>query len=91
MPASTASPAWVIGARNVVKALLKALLEPTDELRAAEGSGDYTSRLALLEESKTLPFGEVWDHYCETSGVPAGRAWLGEVKTYERDVQLKRR
>jgi L-rhamnose isomerase len=83
--------AWVIGARNMIEALLKALLEPSAALRAAEASGDYTSRLALMEEFKTLPFGAVWDHYCEASGVPAGSTWLEEVKTYERDVQMKRR
>ena len=82
--------AWVIGTRNMIKALLKALLEPADKLRAAEASGDYTSRLALLEELKTLPFGAVWDHYCETVGVPPGPAWLEEIKAYERDVQLSR-
>jgi L-rhamnose isomerase len=82
--------AWVIGTRNMIKALLKALLEPADKLRAAEASGDYTSRLALLEELKTLPFGAVWDHYCETAGVPPGPAWLEEIKVYERNVQLSR-
>jgi L-rhamnose isomerase len=78
--------AWVIGVRNMLKALLKAMLEPIDKLRAAEQSGDYTSRLALLEETKTLPFGAVWDRYCETAGVPVGDAWLAEVQRYERDV-----
>jgi L-rhamnose isomerase len=78
--------AWVIGTRNMLKALLKAMLEPIGRLRAAEQAGDYTARLALLEEAKTLPFGAVWDYYCERSGVPVGDAWLGEVKTYERDV-----
>lgn len=82
--------AWVIGTRNMIKALLKALLEPTDRLRAAEAAGDYTARLALFEEAKTLPFGAVWDAYCESSGVPVGEAWLAEVKGYERDVLAKR-
>ncbi len=83
--------AWVIGARNMLKALLKALLEPIDQLRAAEESGDYTARLALLEEAKTLPFGTVWDHYCECAGVPVGEAWLDQVRAYERDVLAARR
>jgi L-rhamnose isomerase len=73
------------------KALLKALLEPIDQLRAAERSGDYTGRLALLEEAKTLPFGAVWDRYCELSGVPVGEAWLADVRTYERDVLSRRK
>ncbi len=59
--------AWTIGTRNMLKALLKALLEPADTLRQLEATGDFTSRLALLEEIKTLPFGAVWDRYCEIS------------------------
>jgi L-rhamnose isomerase len=82
--------AWTIGVRNMLKALLKALLEPTARLRAAEASGDFTARLALLEEAKTLPFGAVWDHYCEASGVPVGEAWLEDVRRYEREVLSRR-
>ena len=78
--------AWTIGTRNMLKALLKALLEPTDTLRTLEATGDYTSRLALLEEIKTLPFGAVWDRYCEISNVPVGTAWLREIKSYEQQV-----
>jgi L-rhamnose isomerase len=78
--------AWTIGVRNMLKALLKALVEPIGRLRAAEEAGDYTARLALLEEAKTLPFGAVWDYYCESSGVPVGDAWLADVRRYERDV-----
>jgi L-rhamnose isomerase len=83
--------AWTIGTRNMLKALLKALLEPTDTLRTLEAAGDYTSRLALLEEIKTLPFGAVWDRYCEISNVPVGRAWLNEIKSYEERVLASRR
>ncbi len=83
--------AWVIGARCMLKALLIALLEPTDTLRRMETSGDYTSRLAMLEELKTLPFGAVWDYYCRKSDVPAGDTWLKEVKDYEAKVTSKRR
>ncbi|NWG14042.1 MAG: L-rhamnose isomerase [Acidobacteria bacterium] len=82
--------AWVIGARNMLKALLKAMLEPAERLRRLEEEGDYTSRLALQEEARTLPFGAVWDFYCHTSGVPVGEDWLAEVKRYERDVLSKR-
>ena len=82
--------AWVIGARNVMKALLKALLEPTARLEAAEAAGDYTTRLALLEEYRTLPFGPVWDAFCERSGVPVAEAWIADVKRYEADVLSSR-
>ncbi len=82
--------AWVIGTRNMIKALLLALLEPTHLLRKFETEGDYTSRLALQEEIKSLPFGAVWDYYCLKSGVPVGEAWLPEVKQYEKEVLSKR-
>jgi L-rhamnose isomerase len=83
--------AWVIGTRCMLKALLLALLEPTAKLQQMEAAGDFTSRLALLEELKTLPFGAVWDYYCTKSNVPAGDAWLGEVKAYEKNVLAKRK
>ncbi len=82
--------AWVIGTRCMLKALLIALLEPSEELRQMEVGGDYTSRLAMLEELKTLPFGAVWDYYCEKSDVPVGDAWLKEVRDYEARVTGKR-
>jgi L-rhamnose isomerase len=82
--------AWVIGSRNMLKALLLALLEPTARLRAVEAAGDYTSRLALLEEVKTLPFGAVWDYYCQQAGVPVGEGWLKDVQKYEKTVLSKR-
>ena len=82
--------AWVIGTRNFLKALLIAMLEPIDKLRAAENSGDLTTRLALQEEAKTMPFGAVWDAYCEQQNVPIGEAWLAEVKGYETKVLNKR-
>jgi L-rhamnose isomerase len=83
--------AWTIGTRNMIRALLIALLEPTETLRRAENAGDFTTRLALQEEVKSLPFGAVWDFYCESKGVPVGDAWLAEMKRYERDVLSKRR
>jgi len=82
--------AWVIGARNLLRALLLALLEPP-AIRAAELAGDTTARLALQEESKSLPFGAVWDYYCESKGVPVGEAWLAEVRKYEAKFLLNRR
>jgi L-rhamnose isomerase len=82
--------AWVIGARCALKALLLALLEPTEKLREFEAAGDVTSRLAWLEEIKTLPFGEVWEEYLRRHNAPGGEAWLKEVKTYERAVLSQR-
>lgn len=82
--------AWAIGVRAMLKSLLIALLEPVTELKACETSGDYTSRLALLEEQKSMPFAAVWDYYCEQKGAPVGRAWLAAAKKYEADVLSKR-
>ncbi|QIM69464.1 L-rhamnose isomerase [Basfia succiniciproducens] len=82
--------AWVIGMRNMQKALLRALLEPTDELRALENARDFGSRLALLEEQKSLPWQAVWDMYCERHNVPVGRRWLDEVRAYEKTVLSQR-
>lgn len=78
--------AWVIGTRNALKALLAALLEPTEKLQQLEREGDLTARLALMEEQKTMPLGAVWDHYCESTGVPVGSNWLAEVRRYESSV-----
>ncbi len=82
--------AWVIGTRAMLKALLFAMLEPTDRLRELERNGDYTARLALLEELKTLPAGAVWDHYCTIQNVPPGPAWLSDVRRYEAEVLAQR-
>ncbi|MGC4034299.1 MAG: L-rhamnose isomerase [Tepidisphaeraceae bacterium] len=82
--------AWVIGTRNMQKALLAALLEPLSELKKLEAAGNLTDRLALLEEIKTLPLGAVWDEFCQQNNVPVGRAWLDEVKAYEKKVLVYR-
>ena len=82
--------AWTTGARNMQKALLMAALEPTAKLREMEEARDFTARLVYTEELKTMPFGAIWDEYCERCGVPVGEKWYDEVKTYEKDVLSKR-
>jgi L-rhamnose isomerase len=98
--------AWVIGTRTTQKALLIALLEPIERLRELEAGasgaggwglgagghrgGDFTGRLAVLEELKTMPFAAVWDYYCLKHDVPIGMAWLDQVNAYERTVLVKR-
>ena len=79
-----------IGARGMLKALLIAMLEPSAALRKAEGQGDFATRLALMEEAKTMPFGAVWDYYCLKADVPVGAAWIQEMKAYEQAVLSKR-
>ena len=82
--------AWVIGTRSMLKALLTALLEPIAKLRESELQGDFTARLALVEETKTLPLGAVWDYYCLTQDVPVAMAWMDCVRDYEEEVTSKR-
>jgi L-rhamnose isomerase len=82
--------AWVIGTRNMLKALLVALLEPAETLRRIEGEMDFTRRLMLLEEMKSLPWSAVWDYYCLCQNVPVGACWFDEVRRYERDVLSQR-
>lgn len=82
--------AWIIGMRNTKKAILYSMLEPLELLRRYEADGDLGMRLALIEESKSLPFGAVWDMYCIQKGVPAGASWMDEVKKYEKEVLGKR-
>ncbi|SDN88277.1 L-rhamnose isomerase [Alkalicoccus daliensis] len=82
--------AWTIGTRNMIKALLYAHLLPHEHLKQLQEDGNYTERLALLEEFKTYPFGAVWDYYCEKMEVPVAEKWLEDVKQYEEDVLSKR-
>jgi L-rhamnose isomerase len=82
--------AWVIGTRNALKALLAAMLEPIDRLREAELGGDFTGRLALIEETKMMPIGAVWDEHCRRQNVPVGSAWLDEVRAHEKQVLAAR-
>lgn len=82
--------AWTIGARNTLRALLLALLEPFEQMRALEMAGDYTARLALLEELKGLPFGAIWDAYCMRQNVPVGMGFLDEIRAYEKKVLVQR-
>ena len=82
--------AWVIGTRNTKKALLRALLEPTERLRQSEAAGDYTARLALLEEQKSLPWQAVWEAWCLRHDVPADASWLSDVRHYEKQILNQR-
>ena len=82
--------AWTIGARNTLKALLMALLEPLDVLKQYELEGDFSSRLALQEELKSMPFSAVWDYYCQQKGVPVGMDFMSVIKDYEQKELSKR-
>ena len=82
--------AWVIGMRNMQKALLSALLMPSEELKAAQDVSDFTKVLALTEEMKTMPLSAVWEEYCTRAGVPSGMEWYESVKKYECEVLSKR-
>ncbi|MBR5409097.1 MAG: L-rhamnose isomerase [Clostridia bacterium] len=80
--------AWVTGVRNVHKALLFALLQPNEKLKALQENADFTSLMAMQEELKTAPFGDIWNEYLAREGVPAD--YLAAVKDYERDVLSRR-
>lgn len=82
--------AWVIGTRNMLKALLFALLEPTQTLQTAEINMDFTQRLVIFEELKSLPWAAVWDYYCMKHNIPAAMDWYNDVKRYEQDVLSRR-
>jgi len=82
--------AWVIGTRNAQRALLLAMLEPIEMMREFDRNGDYTQRLAMMEELKGMPFGAVWDFYCIQKGVPVGMGYMDEIKAYEDAVLSKR-
>ena len=83
--------AWTIGMRAAGKALITALVEPSEMLFKAEEQEDFTLRLALLDEFKNLPVNAVWDYLCLKRGVPVGTDWIDDLKKYEQDVMLKRR
>lgn len=82
--------AWTIGSRNMIKALLNAMLTPNDKLRELQDAGNFTERLALMEEFKTYPMGDIWNYYCEKNNVPVAESWIKEVKEYE-EAELSKR
>jgi L-rhamnose isomerase len=82
--------AWTIGSRNMIKALLNAMLTPNKTLKELQDNGNFTERLALMEEFKTYPMGDIWNYYCEKNNVSVGESWIKEVKEYEEDVLSKR-
>ncbi len=82
--------AWTIGMRNMQKALLYALLSPNQKLKDLQGEGKLTEVMMLQEEVKTYPFGDVWNYFCESNGVPQKEEWYEEVKKYESEVLARR-
>ncbi len=92
MTASTINriSAWCVGTRNMIKALCYSLAEPVDTLKELEHTGNYTHRLALLEELKTMPFGAVWNYYCRLNDVVAGDGYIKEIQEYQKEVLSKR-
>ena len=82
--------AWVIGARALRKALLRALLEPWELHRRAEYEGRGHDKLALLERRDEMPLGAVWDYACYRADAPTGLSWLRELEGYERRVLSRR-
>ncbi len=83
--------AWVVGMRNMQKALLNALLTPNEKFKQLQDNGENTKLMAYMEELKTYPFGDVWNYFCEKKQVPVGTDWFNDVEKYEREVLLKRK
>lgn len=83
--------AWVVGMRNMQKALLNAMLTPNEEFKRMQDKGSNTKLMAYMEELKTYPFGDVWNYFCEKNGVPTGTDWFDEVEKYEKEILLKRK
>ena len=82
--------AYVIGSRAAQKCMLRALLEPTDLIRKYELEGKTAQVLTYLEEAKAMPWGAVYDEFCERNNVPVGESYLKEVEAYEKEVTSKR-
>lgn len=82
--------AYVVGVRATQKALLQALLEPIGTIREYESKGQFFERLALQEESKSLPWSAVWDYFCMVNDVPVGEDYIKSIQQYEKEVLSKR-
>lgn len=83
--------AWVVGIRNLQKALLFALLQPNEMLKNLQDSSNYSELMVMQEELKFYPFADVWNEFCRQNGVPGGSEWFEQVRAYEKDVLLKRK
>ena len=81
--------AWVLGTRNMQKALMRSLLLPIEELRTTEAALDHTMRLMLKEELKDLPYGAVWSEFCERMDVRSGKELIGELSRYQTSVECR--
>ena len=82
--------AWVVGMRNMQKALLFALLQPNEEMAKLQEERNFTKLMMMSEELKCYPFGDVWNYFCELNHVPAKEDWFEEVESYEKNVLSKR-
>lgn len=82
--------AWAVGFRSWQKALLSALCTPNAELKALQDENRLTELMMMQEEIKTLPFGDIWNEYCEQCGVKTGKAWFDDIKAYEKDFLSNR-
>ena len=82
--------AWTVGYRNFQKALLFAMLQPVEELKAMQDKGQFSKLMVVQEELKTLPLGDVWAEFCSRNGAPQDGEWFSQIEEYEENVQLKR-
>ncbi|MBQ4156083.1 MAG: L-rhamnose isomerase [Clostridia bacterium] len=80
--------AWITGVRSVQKALLYALLTPTECMKKLQDESNFTEVMYLQEELKTMPFGAVWSEFLSRENVEEN--YLEEVKKYEKEVLVNR-
>ena len=83
--------AWVIGARAAIKSLLIAMLEPIELIKKFEDEAILFARLGILEDTKTMPYGTIWNYYCEIMDVPGDKSWIDPVLRYEAEVLDRRK
>lgn len=83
--------AWVVGTRNMQKALLYALLMPNEKLKKMQDEANFNDLMVMNEELKSYPFADIWDYFCESNNVPIRNYWLNDVEKYENDVLSKRK
>ena len=76
--------------RNFLKALMYAELQPMDKLTELQNSCNFTELMSLTELLKMMPYGDVWNYYCEKNGVALEEEWFSECMNYEKEVLSKR-
>lgn len=81
--------AWITGIRSVQKALLFALLQPSDKMKELQNESNFTELMVISEEIKTAPLGDVWEEYLRRENIESD--YLSKVSEYEKTVLGERK